>query len=60
MAKYTVTCYNPHCGQNGQVINKIDVDEANENLLVENFGQGGEDEEDFCEECGMLGVLEEA
>ena len=55
-----IVCQTPGCTNLGREINAVEFEEGREDLIelfVANYGTGCEDSEDFCQECGVLGVL---
>ena len=54
-----VMCESERCKDFRLVVNRISVDEPESkavDLLLDEWGQGSEEEADFCKTCGQLGV----
>jgi hypothetical protein len=54
-----IICETPKCKNHGKIINTVIFPAEEEETFYSNFGQGSEDPEDVCSECGILGVLQD-
>jgi hypothetical protein len=57
--KADVICENENCPGRNMVVHTVTFPMAEEDAFYEAFGHGGEDPEDFCQECGRIGVLQD-
>lgn len=57
--KADVICENDKCPNKGKIVNTVTFPMVEQELFYEAFGHGSEDPEDFCKECGTLGILKE-
>lgn len=58
MRAHTI-CENEGCPNNGKIINTFVFPAEDEDDIYEQYGHGAEDPEDFCPECGELGILQD-
>lgn len=65
MKKIRIVCETESCKNFGKTINTVEVDVPPEelkeklDLFLENYGTGSEDDADYCNECGELGVAQD-
>lgn len=57
--KIPIVCGNEDCPNKGKVINEVTGPRADEDTFYEAFGQGGEEEADYCPCCHELGVAQD-
>jgi hypothetical protein len=51
-----IICETDGCSNKGMGVNSVELLDSDLDTFMESFGQGGEEEADYCSVCGKLGV----
>ena len=61
--RYILKCYNDSCENFGGFVNEPELDfedDLEEQAWAEAYGNGSEDDADYCPFCGVLATMEDA
>lgn len=59
MKDVVIVCETDGCDNKGKVVNELELMDCDLDGFMESFGHGGEDEADYCHECGKIGIAYE-
>lgn len=60
MKDVVIVCETDDCENRGKVVNKVAVPERDLETFMDAFGQGGEEDADYCPVCENIGIAYEA
>jgi len=60
MKDVVIRCETEGCSNKGKAVNEVELPECDLALFMWSFGQGGEEEADYCPECGKLGIAHDS